>query len=323
MRFTRRAVTLGLSMAPLALRPSFAQDYPSRTITLVVPYPAGGGGDAIARALAERLSSALKQSVVVDNRGGGNGNVGTRSVATADPDGYTLLLGYTGTLAINPNLSKSAGYNVRRDLAPIGLFASVPVGIIAHPSFPAKSIAEFIALAKKQPGKISFGTGAVNTNSHLCALLFRMMADIDVTIVPYRGTAPVLNDLLGGHVPVASAIISPALGNIAAGKLRALAVTGVEPIQVLPDVPPVARSLPGFEAVTNFGLLAPAGTPAAIIQRLSSELRNAVSTDQIRDRIVSDAGIPIVSTPDDYAAVIEREDLKWSALIKKLGLEAD
>ena len=204
----------------------------------------------MARIVAEKLSVALVQQVVVDNRGGGGGNIGTRAVAKAPPDGYTLLLGHTGTISVNPALYANPGYDPRRDFAAIGLIASMPVALLAHPSFPAKSVTELIALAKAQPGKLNLGNSAVGTGSYMCAELFRAAAGVDVTIIPYKGTAPLMNDLLGGHVSVAFGVLPPALGNIEAGSLRALAVTGFSRFSLLPSVPTVAESgLPGFDAV--------------------------------------------------------------------------
>jgi tripartite-type tricarboxylate transporter receptor subunit TctC len=301
-----------------------ANDYPSRAITLIVPYPAGGGVDAMARMVGQKLAVALKQQIVVENRSGGNGNVGTKAVANAKPDGYTLLLGYTGTLAINPSLNKNAGYAPRTDFAPIGMIASMPVALLAHPSFPARSISEFIALARKEPGKLSLGTGAVGTASYLCAEMFKATAKLDVIIVPYRGTAPFLNDMIAGHVQVGFGVIGSALGNIRGGTLRALAVTSNSRSGVLPDVPTVIESgLPGFEAVVHYGLLAPAGTPRLIVEQLSRELASAVKSEDVRARISSEGGDVVTSTPDKYAVVIEREEATWSALIKKLDLKAE
>jgi tripartite-type tricarboxylate transporter receptor subunit TctC len=303
---------------------AWAQDYPSRTVTIVVPYPPGGGVDVLARVIAEKLSGALKQQVIVDNRGGGGGNIGTRSVAKAEPDGYTLLLGHTGTMAINPTLYANPGYDPRKDFAPIGLIASMPVALIAHPSFPAKTVAELIALIKQEPGKYNIGTSAIGTGSYLCAELFRSMAGLNMTLVPYRGTAPLMNDLLGGHVPVAFGVLPPALGNLQAGKLRALAVTSKIRFSGLPDVPTVDQSgLPGFEAVLRYGLLAPAGTPQPIIARLNKELRALANTEDVKKRIFSEGGDPVTSSAEEHAADIDSEEKKWAALIKKLNLKVD
>jgi tripartite-type tricarboxylate transporter receptor subunit TctC len=301
-----------------------AEDYPSRPITLIVPYPAGGGVDQMARIVADRVGAALKQQIVVENRGGGGGNIGTRAVARSAPDGYTLLLGHTGTISINPSLYANPGYDPRRDFAPVGLIASMPIALIAHPSFPARTVGELIALAKASPGKLDIGSSAVGTGSYVCAELFKTMAGVDVTIVPYKGTAPALSDLLGGHVPVLFGVIPPAIGNIRAGTLRAIAVTSAARTGVMPDIPTIAESgLPGFEAVLRYGLLAPAGTPRPIIERLSRELRAAVETADVRERIAADGGDPLVSTPEEYAADIDREETKWSAIVKASGARVE
>ena len=302
-----------------------AADYPTRPITLIVPFPPGGGVDAMARVVGQKLSEALKQQIVVDNRGGAGGTLGTRAAAKAAPDGYTLLLGHTGTISINPSLyGANAGYDPRKDFAPIGLVASMPVALLAHPSFPAKSIAEVIALAKKDPGKLNLGTSAVGTGGYMCAELFKSVAGVDVAIIPYKGSAPVMNDLLGGHVPVAFSVLPPALGNIAAGNLRAIAVTSAKRFTLLPDVPTFDESgLPGFEAVLHYGLLAPAGTPKEIVDRLGLELRKLVDSDDVKQRIHAEGGDPMTSTAAEYAADIDKEETKWSGLVHRLGLKVE
>lgn len=298
--------------------------YPARPITLVVPYPAGGGVDAMARMVGQKLSVAIKQQVVIENRGGGNGNVGTRAVAKANPDGYTLLLGYTGTLAINPSLSKNAGYTPRSDFAPIGMIASMPVALLANPSLPARSLADVISLSRQEGSRLAFGTGAVGTASYLCAELFKTTAKLDYTVVPYRGTAPFLNDMIAGHVRVGFGVIAAALGNIRGGTLRALAVTSRTRSSVLPDVPTVIESgLPDFEAVVHYGLLAPAGTPRPIIDKLSRELAALVQAEDVRARVASEGGDVVTSNPAEYAVVMQREEAKWSALINRLNLKVD
>jgi tripartite-type tricarboxylate transporter receptor subunit TctC len=304
--------------------PAQAQDYPTRTITLVVPYPPGGGVDAMARIIAEKMSAALKQQIVVDNRGGGGGTIGTRAVAKAEPDGYTLLLGHSGTVAINPSLYRNPGYDPRRDFAPIGLLAAMPLALVTHPAFPARSVADLIAIARKDPGKLDIGSSAMGTGSYMCAELFKATVGLDMTVVPYRGTGPFLNDILGGHVRVGFVVIPPAFGNIQAGTLRALAVTSPQRTSVLPDVPTVTESgLPGFETVLHYGLLAPAGTPKPIIDRLNKELRALVALPDVRQRIASEGGDPLTSSPEEYAADIDREETKWAVLIRRLNLKVD
>jgi tripartite-type tricarboxylate transporter receptor subunit TctC len=301
-----------------------AADYPTRQITLIVPYPPAGGVDAMARVVAAKLSDALKQQVVVENRGGAGGTLGTRAVARAAPDGYTLLLGHTGTISINPSLYANLGLDPRKDFAPIGLVASMPVALLAHPTFGPKSIAEVIDLAKKDPGKLNIGTSAIGTGGYMCAELFKSEARLDVAIIPYKGTAPVMNDLLGNHVPVAFGVLPPALGNLAAGNLRAIAVTSKKRFSLLPDVPTFDESgMPGFEAVLHYGLLAPAGTPKEIVERLSAELRKLVDTDDVQQRIHAEGGDPMTSTPAEYAADIDKEETKWGGLVHKLGLKVE
>jgi tripartite-type tricarboxylate transporter receptor subunit TctC len=321
-RFATAAALVFATM--LAAMSAAAADYPARAVTLVVPYPPGGGVDAMARVVAAKLSEAMHAQFVVDNRSGAGGTIGTRAVAQAAPDGYTLLLGHTGTISINPSLYAHAGYDPRKDFAPIGLVASMPVALLANPSFPAKSIAEFIALAKKDPGKFNLGTSALGTGGYMCAELFKSVAGVNVAIIPYKGSAPVMNDLLGGHVPIAFSVLPPALGNIAGGKVRAIAVTSKKRFSLLPDVPTFDESgLPGFEAVLHYGLLAPAGTPKEIVDRLSEEVRKLVDTPEVQKQIHNEGGDPMTSTPAEYAADIDREETKWGGLVRKLGLKVE
>jgi tripartite-type tricarboxylate transporter receptor subunit TctC len=291
---------------------------------LIVPYPPGGGVDAMARIVGEKLSAALGQQVVVDNRAGGAGNIGTRAVARAAADGYTLLLGHTGTISINPSLYANAGYDPRKDFSGIGLIASMPVALIAHPAFPAKSVADLISLAKRDPGKLNMGTSAIGTGGYLCAELFKSTAGAELQIVPYKGTAPLMNDLVGGHIPVAFGVLPPAISNIEAGNLRAIAVTSLTRFSLLPDVPTVAESgIPGFEAVLHYGLLAPKGTPAPVVNRLNAALRALVSTDEVKQRIAAEGGDPLISSPAEYDADIDREATKWAGVISRLGLKIE
>ena len=300
------------------------RDYPTRTVTLVVPYPPGGGVDAIARIVAEKLSGALGHQVVVDNRAGGSGLVGTRAFIKSPPDGYTLFLGHTGSISINPSLYANAGFDPRKDFAPVGLIASMPVALLAHPSFPAKTIADVVAVAKAQGSKFNIGTSAVGTGGYLSAELFKSITGIEAAIIPYKGTGQVMNDLLGNHVSVAFGVLPPALGNLQAGTLRAIAMISPTRFSLLPDVPTANESgLPGFESVLHYGLLAPAGTPRPIIDRLNKELRALVDSDAVKQRILTEGGDPLTSTPDEYAKDIDSEERKWGTLIKKLNLKVD
>jgi tripartite-type tricarboxylate transporter receptor subunit TctC len=322
----RRAWIAGATaaLALCAAGPVAAQNFPTRTLTLVVPYPPGGGVDAMARVLGDKLSTALGQQVVVENRGGAGGNIGTRAVAKSAPDGYTLLLGHTGTISINPSLYANAGYDPRKDFAPIGLMASMPVALLAHPSFQGKTVADVIAYAEGHPGKLNVGTSAMGTGGYLSAELFKATTDLDLTIVPYKGTAPLMNDLIGGHVPVAFGVLPPALGTLQAGTLRAIAMLSRTRFGLLPDVPTAEESgMPGFEAVLHYGLLAPAGTPKPIVNRLNAELQKLVETPDVQARIRAEGGDKLTSSPEDYAADIDREATKWGTLIRKLNLKVE
>ena len=299
--------------APLAA----AENYPARSVTLIVPYPAGGGVDTMGRIIGQKLSEALGQQVVIENRGGAGGMLGTRAAVKAAPDGYTLVMTLTG-VSLGPN----PGYDLTKDLAPIGLIAFTPVLVIAHPSLPAKSLADVIALAKKDPGKLAVGTPPPPTINFFAVELFKMMAGVDVSTITYKGTGPLTNDLLGGHVRLGFNTIPATIGHIEAGLLRPLAVAAATRAAAVPDVPTAAESgLPGFEAGFYYGLSAPAGTPRPIVERLNKELRLAIMTDEMKKRLIAEGTEPVTSTPEEYAANLEREEGKWAALIKNLGLK--
>ncbi len=299
-----------------SLAPAAAQDYPTRPITLIVPYPPGGGVDVMGRLVGQRLAAALGQQVVIENRGGAGGMIGTRDLARAAPDGYTLGMMLTG-ISLSPN----AGYDVNKDFTPIGLVAATPIFIVANPAFPAKTLADVVALAKKQPGKLSAGTPPAPTINFFAAKLFNLIAGVDITTITYKGTAPLTNDVLGNHVPLGFDTIPAAVSNVQAGQLKAIAVTGATRSAALPDVPTAAESgLPGFEAVQYYGLAAPAGVPRPIVERLNAELRKILAADDFKKRLIADGSDPTPSTSEQYAQNIRREEGKWAALVKKLGL---
>ena len=303
---------------------AIAQAYPIRTITLVVPYPPGGGVDAMARVLADKLSGTLGQQVVVDNRAGGSGLVGTRAFIKSPPDGYTLFLGHTGSIAINPSLYANDGFDPRRDFTAIGLMASMPVALIAHPSFPARTIGDVVAIGKRDGSKLSIGTSAVGTGSYLSAELFKSVAGIDAALIPYKGTGQVMSDLLGNHVPIAFGVLPPALSNLQAGTLRAIAVLSPRRFTLLPDVPTASESgMPGFESVLHYGLLGPAGMARPIVERLNAALRAVVETDAVRQRVLAEGGDVLTSSPEEYAHDIDLEERKWSTLVRRLSLKVD
>jgi tripartite-type tricarboxylate transporter receptor subunit TctC len=311
-----------LSLVALTATAS-AQDYPNRPITLIVPYAAGGGNDIMARIAAEKMSPVLGQQIVIENRGGAGGSIATRAIAHAAPDGYTLGLGGTGTLAIDPTLYSNAGYDPRKDFAPIGLIGTSALVLVIHPSIPAHTVKELIAYAKANPGKLTYASAGVGSGIHLAAEYFRFQAGLEMTHVPYKGSGPALNDLVGGHVSMYFSSLPPAIGLVKEGKLRALAVTGAARSPIFPELPTIAEAaLPGFEAVLHYGIVAPAGTPKPIVDKLNAALRQAVMSDDMKKKLAADGTEPLASTPEQYAADIDKEETKWSAIIKKSGAKA-
>jgi tripartite-type tricarboxylate transporter receptor subunit TctC len=301
-----------------------AEDYPSRAITLVVPYAAGGGNDVMARVVSEKMSRSLGQQIVIENRAGAGGSNATRQVARSAPDGYTLLIGGTGTLGVNPTLYNNVGYDPRKDFAPVGLIGTGALVVLINPTVPARSIGELIALARSESGKLNYASAGVGSGIHLGTVLFEQMADIKLTHVPYRGSAPALTDLMGGHVAIYFSSLPPAIGLARDGKVRALAVTGGKRSEVFPDLPTVAEAgLPGYESVLHYGIVAPAGTPRPIIDKLNAALRDALDAADTKQRMATDGTEPLPSTPDQYAADIDREETKWSAIVKKSGAKAE
>ena len=300
-----------------------AQDFPVRPVTLVVPFPPGGGNDALARAVADRMSRTLGQQVVVENRGGAGGTVATRAVAKAPPDGYTILLAYTGTFAINPSLYPNAGYDPRADFAPIGLIGQLSSVLVVNPALAVRSTAELIDFAKANPGRINYAF-VPGTVGHITTELFARTADIAITRIPYKGNGPAMGDLVAGHVSMMFLSILPVLPQVRAGLLRALAVTNPIRSPLLPEVPTIAESgLVGFSAAIRYGLVAPAGTPPTIVARLNTELRAALAADDLRTRLAAEGAEPLPGTPADYTAAIDREETKWGALVRQLGLRME
>ncbi|MBR0870160.1 tripartite tricarboxylate transporter substrate binding protein [Bradyrhizobium tropiciagri] len=301
-----------------------AQNYPMRPITLVIPFAPGGSTSIVGRGVAEKMGELLGEKVVIDNRPGAGGTVGTKAVAKSDPDGYTLLLGYTGTLAIGPSLYKNAGYDPRKDFAPIGMIGNAPNSLVVHPSFPAKSVAELIGYAKANPGKVNFGSAGAGTASHITGEYFARAAGITLVHIPYKGTGPALTDLLGGHIPMAFAPIPASHTNVAAGKLRALAVTSSTRSGLLPDVPTIAEAgLPGFDASLYYGLVAPAGTPRPIIDKLNKALHAALASEEVKRQLGNDGTDITPGTPEDYTDFIDKDEKKWAQLVKASGVEQE
>jgi tripartite-type tricarboxylate transporter receptor subunit TctC len=304
--------------------PAAAQAYPTRPVTIVVPFAAGGGNDIMARLIAQHLSRALGQQFVIENRAGAGGTVGARAVAKAAPDGYTLMVGHSGVFGVAPALYADPGYEPRRDFAPIGLIASYQQVLVVHPSVPVHSVADLIARARKDPGKITYATAGVGSGSHLSTELFAVMADIKLTHIPYRGTGAMQGDLAGGHVDMSITTFPSVFGQLRGGGLRPIAVTGETRSSIYPDLPTIAEAgVPGYAAVIHYGMVAPAGIGRALAERLNAELRAALGTEDVRARIVDEGGEPLPGTRDQQAADMAAEEAKWGALVRKLGIRSE
>jgi tripartite-type tricarboxylate transporter receptor subunit TctC len=306
----------------LGAAPALAQSYPVRPIRLVVPFGAGGGTDNLARIIEPLVTKALGVPLVIENRPGGGSTIGMDQVAKAAPDGYTLVMTDT-SIAVNPSL-KPLPYDTINDFAPVSLLATAPVILVAHPSVPAKTLAEFVALAKQKPGEFNYASGGIGASTHLGGELLKFVAGIDVKHVPYKGTGPAMNDLISGHVQVMFSGISSARPFMDAGTLRALAVTGDTRNAAAPDVPTFAEAgLPGVTASTYSGVLAPKVTPQEIVDRLSAEFARAVRDPEVVKRIGELGYLPIGGGPSDYAANIRSEIAKWAPVIKAANIKAE
>jgi tripartite-type tricarboxylate transporter receptor subunit TctC len=315
-----RGAVLAVLLAIGAAAPARAQIYPARPVVIVVPFAAGGGNDVLARLLAQRMGAALGQQFVIENRPGAGGTLGARAVAKSPPDGYTLMVGHSGVFGIAPSLYANPG----KDFAPIGLIGSYQQVLVVHPSLPVRTVADLIALAKKEPGRITYATAGIGSGSHLSTELFAAMADVKLTHVPYRGTGAMQADLAGGHVAMSITTLPSVISAVRGSLLRAVAVTDAVRSPMLPELPTVAEAgVPGYAAVIHYGMVAPGGTDRAIVNRLNAELNAALASEEVRARIADEGGDPLSGTPEQQAADIDAEEAKWGALVKKLGIKAE
>lgn len=296
--------------------------YPNHPIRLVVPFAAGGGTDLFGRVVAEKLTKILGESVIVENRTGAGGNIGAGFVAKAAPDGYTLLVGHTGTLAINPNLYAKIPYDPLRDFSPISVIGVSALVLVVPPTLPAQSLKGLIALAKKSPGKLFFASGGIGTGEHLSAELFKSMAKINIVHVPYNGTAPAISALLGGQqAQMYIGVLPPLVPLVKAGRLRALAVTSAKRSDVLPDVPTMSEAgVPGYESILTFGVLAPTGTSQAVIGKLNSAIVQGMGEPDVKKSLAAVGAEPMTTTPEKFHVLIQEEIKKWGAVISDAGI---
>ena len=323
---TKRGL-LGLTALALlgSVTMAAAQDaFPTRPVSLVIPFPAGGSTDLVGRIVAEKMSSLLGQQIVVDNRGGAGGNVGSAAVAKAEPDGYTILMGTVATHAINPALYKKMPYDPVADFAPVSLLVVVPNVLVVNPDFPAQNVQELIALAKEKPGELSYASSGNGTPLHLSGELFKSMAGVDIVHVPYKGAGPALVDVMGGHVPIMFDNLPSSTDHIKAGKLRGLAVTTAERSPSMPDLPTIAESgLPGYETYTWNALFVPAGTPPDVIAKLNEAAVAAVSDPEVKAKLETMGASIVGSTPEQLAKHVQAELDKWGPVVKASGAQID
>jgi len=315
---------LAIAAAAPAAPPDAAEVYPNKPVRLVVPFGAGGTGDILARVIGQHLSTGLGQQVVIDNRPGAGGNIGADVVAKAAPDGYTLLLAANSTHGANVSLYKKMPFDPVKDFAPVTLLASVSNLLLVHPSVPANSIKELIALAKSKPGQLNFASSGNGTSTHLAGELFKSMAGVDIVHIPYKSGAPAVTDLLSGHVTMLFNSTLAVLPHVKAGKLKALGISSVHRSPVLPEMPTIAESgLPGFEVTAWFGILAPAGTPKEIIHRLHAEIVKVLRLPEVKARLSDQGAEPVGNTPERFAAYIQAEIAKWAEVVKVSGARLD
>ncbi|MDB5922663.1 MAG: transporter [Betaproteobacteria bacterium] len=322
---TYTTTILGAAIALLAFTcaPPFAhgQSYPSKPIRFIVPFPPGGGNDLLARELAQYVAEPLGQPVIVDNRPGASTIIGTELAAKAPPDGYTIFMGNNSTLAINPNLYKKLPYDAVKDFAPVSLLASAPFVLLVHPSLPARSVKELIALARARPGQLNFGSAGTGITTHLAGEMFNLMARVNIVHIPYKGAGPAMTDLIAGHIQLAFNNVLSALPHVRSNRLRALAVTSAARSAVLPNLPTVAESgLAGYEAGAWYAVLVPARTPPQIVTRLHMEFVKVLQQPKVQDRLSADGASIVGSTPEVLGKTIEADIARWGRVIKQAGL---
>ena len=327
MRLKLRFAALVLALGTLAVSTAFAQsaaNWPSKTIRIVVPFSAAGTTDILARSVATEMQKAWGQSVVVENRPGAGGNLGSDVVAKAAPDGYTLLVGAVSPQAINVTLYPNMPYDVMRDFAHITLIAAVPNVLEVHPSVPVKTVRELIALAKSKPGQLTYASSGSGTSIHLSAELFKTMAGVDMLHIPYKGSAPAITDLVGGQVNLMFDNLPSSIAQIKAGKLRPIAVTTLKRSPALPDIPTIAESgLPGYDASSWFGMHAPAGTPRDIISKIHAVVTRSLQTPQMIERLSTQGAQPVGNTPEEFTEFLRAEIAKWAKVVKASGARVE
>ena len=317
---TFRRTLLGLAAAACLPLAAWAQAYPNKPITLLVPFPPGGPTDLVARVLAKKMSEQMGQSIVIDNKPGANGNIAAVAAAKAPPDGYTVLYN-TSSITLSPALYKNLAYDVQRDLAPVALTAVVPLAVVVNPGVPVNNVREFIAYAKANPGKLSYGSAGNGNVTHLAAFQLVRHHDIDATHVPYRGSAPADVDLVAGQIQFMTDTINSVMPFVKDKRLKLLAVTTSQRMSLFPDVPTLSETvMPGFEAGAWQGIMVPANTPKAVVQRLNAEINKALQSAEVKEKLALQGAEPLGSTSEEYGAYVKKELARWAAVVKATGV---
>jgi len=316
-------LALGVAFALSLALDAAAQSYPAKSIRLIVPFPPGGSADILARAIGQKAGEGLGQSLVVENRPGAGTAIGAEALAKSAPDGYAIMIGTVSSHAINPALNPKLPFDPVKDFTPVSLVASIPFAMIVHPSVPAKTVQEFVALARAKPGTLNYSSAGSGTSNHLAGELLRSMTGIDIVHVPYKGSAPALNDLIAGQVSLMFDLVLTAAPHVKSGAVRGLAVTGAQRSSALPELPTVAESIPGYEVSAWFGIFAPAGVPQPVVQRLNAEFVKALQQPDLRQRLASQGAEPLTNTPDEFAAYLRAEIDKWAKVVKAAGMKPD
>jgi len=319
----KRLDRCALGIMLIVALPVLAQSYPVKPIRLVLPYPPGGGTDVIARPLAQKLTEQLGQQVIVDNRGGAGGNIGMEFVAKSPADGYTLLFALTAQYAVNPSLYPKLPYDPVRDYAPISLLANAPYLLVVHPTLPAKSVAELVALVKARPGQLSYSSSGNGSGAHLAGEMLRSLARVEIVHVPYKGAGPAMPDLIAGQVQLSFITYTAAGPHIKTGRLRALGVTTAKRSPTLPDLPAIGETVAGYDSAVWYGFAAPAGTPLEIVSKLNAEVLRVLAAPDFRSRITLEAVSPIGSTPEEFGSFMKSEIVRWAKVVKDSGAKVD
>jgi tripartite-type tricarboxylate transporter receptor subunit TctC len=311
------------ALALLVFAAAAQAQYPSRPLKMIVPFPPGGSTDILARVLAQKMSEGLAQPVVIDNRPGAGGSIGAEAAAKSAPDGYTLMMGHLGTLAVNPGIYKKLPYDPVKSFAPVSLMAIVPSVLVVNNALPVRSAAELIAYAKKNPGKLAYGSAGNGSTSHLTTEYFKLATGTDILHVPYKGVGPMLTDLVSGQISMGLNGAPAVMPHVSSGRLRALAVSSLTRLPSLPDIPTLDEAgVKGFEANGWYGIVVPAGTPRELVMRLNGEIRRDMGTPELKQRLDAEGAIPAADSSEDFAAFIASEIARWGSVLKRAGIEA-